>query len=56
MTEHADVIVTRGNLLEITSPVEHVFIDGRRVDHRSDRHTAFYERYRERLQSLSSGR
>jgi len=48
----ADVVVTRGDLLEITSPVVHLMIDGELVDHRADKQTALYERYRERLHKL----
>jgi len=51
----ADVIVTSGDLLEITSSVERMFIDGEPIDHRSDRHTRYYERYRARLHSLQTG-
>ncbi|MDF1837437.1 MAG: amidohydrolase family protein [Planctomycetota bacterium] len=45
----ADVVVTDSHLLEITSKVRHVFIDGERVEHDDNRHTRFYKRYRERL-------
>jgi imidazolonepropionase-like amidohydrolase len=44
----ADVIVTAGDLLEIRSPVEHVFIEGVAADMET-RHTRLYQRYRERL-------
>ena len=50
----ADVVVTSGHLLEITAPVEHLFIDGVHVDHENDRQTKFYERYRKRLRSLKA--
>jgi len=49
----ADVIVTDGDLLEITSAVERVFIDGRDQPMES-RHTRFYEEYRARLQRLNA--
>lgn len=48
----ADVIVTDGHLLEITSPVTEMFIGGVFVDHNNDRQTKLYERYHERLQKL----
>lgn len=48
----ADVVVTRGHLLEIDSPVEHVFIDGVRVEHTDDRHSQLHRRYRRRLEGL----
>lgn len=52
----ADVVVTRGDLLEITSPVEYLFIDGELIDHRDDRQTRFYERYRSRLERRNAQR
>lgn len=51
----ADVIVTDGDLLEITSRVEYVFIDGAQAD-LTNRQTQLYERYRERLHRLQAGR
>jgi len=48
----ADVIVTNGHLLEITSQVTEMFIGGVFVDHNNDRQTKLYERYHERLQRL----
>jgi len=47
----ADVIVTDGDLLEIRSRVEHLFIDGVPVD-LANRQTRLYERYRDRLHRL----
>lgn len=47
--KRADVIVTSGHLLEITSPVEYVFIDGEQVD-LSNRQTRFFEKYSARLE------
>lgn len=47
----ADVVVTNGDLLEITSDVDYVFIDGRQVD-LENRQTRFYERYTKRLERL----
>ena len=50
--KRADVVVTRGHLLEITTPVERLFIDGVEVDPRANRQTELYERYRARLHRL----
>ncbi len=47
----ADVIVTDGDLLEITSRVETMLIDGRPVD-LSNRQTELYERYAARIERL----
>ena len=44
----ADVIVTRGDLLEIRSPVTYSFIGGVRQD-LSNRQTQLYERWKKRL-------
>src|SRR5690606_3801731 len=44
----ADVVVTSGDLLEITSTVDYVFIDGRQVD-LANRQTELRDRYAERL-------
>jgi imidazolonepropionase-like amidohydrolase len=44
----ADVIVTRGDVLEIRSPVTYVFIDGVPQD-LSNRQTQLYERWKKRL-------
>ncbi len=44
----ADVITSSGDLLEIQSSVDYVFIDGTQADP-SNRQTALYERYAERL-------
>ena len=51
----ADVVVTSGDLLEITSTVDYVFIDGRQVD-LSNRQTDLRDRYAERLERLSGDR
>ena len=48
----ADVLVTRGHLLEITSPLELLFIDGVAIDPISDRQTELARRYHERLHRL----
>jgi len=47
----ADVIVTDGDLLEITASVDYVFIDGRQVD-LDNRQTRFFERYSKRLERM----
>ncbi len=49
----ADIVVTDGDLLEITSRVTGLYIDGRPVN-LENRQTRFYERYRGRLQRLQS--
>lgn len=49
----ADVIVTTGDLLEITSDVEYVFVDGRQAD-LENRQTRLYERYSNRLERMQS--
>ncbi|HUG40881.1 MAG TPA: amidohydrolase family protein [Longimicrobiales bacterium] len=43
----ANLIVTDGDPLEITTQVRHLIVDGREVD-TMDRHRALYERYRSR--------
>ncbi len=48
----ADVLVTDGDLLEITSRVEYLFIDGRQVD-LANRQTRLRDRYQARLERLS---
>ena len=49
----ADLIVTDGDLLEIRTHVEALFIDGVQVD-LSNRQTQLYERYRDRLHRLQA--
>jgi len=44
----ADLVITKGHLLDVTVPVRYVFIDGEQVD-MSNRQTRFYEKYRDRL-------
>lgn len=51
----ADVLVTSGDLLEITSTVQYLFIDGRQVD-LANRQTELRDRYSERLERLRDGR
>ena len=50
--KRADVIVTEGHLLEITSRVTDLYIDGRRLNHDDNRHTRLGRRYRERMERL----
>ncbi len=50
----ADVIVTRGEPLDIRSSFECVFIDGVHQD-LSNRQTEFNERYRKRLEKRANG-
>lgn len=54
----ADVVVTRGDLLEIQASVEFMLIDGIEVDPRDNRQERFRQRYEERLRKkrLDSGR
>ncbi|HGY92167.1 MAG TPA: amidohydrolase, partial [Planctomycetes bacterium] len=49
----ADVVITRGDLLETTTPVDAVFIDGALQDVKN-RQTRLYERYRDRLHRLEA--
>jgi imidazolonepropionase-like amidohydrolase len=44
----ADLVITRGDLLDVAVPVEYLFIDGEQVD-LANRQTRFYETYRSRL-------
>ncbi len=53
--KRADVVLCDGELFEPTSRVVGVWIDGRAAS-LSNRHTELYERYRERLRALESGR
>ena len=48
----ADVIVTRGHVLEIDASVSYMFIDGELVAHDDNRHTQLYDRYSKRLERL----
>ena len=47
----ATLLVVEGDPLEITSSLEMMFIQGRRVD-LSSKHTALYEKYRERYRQM----
>jgi imidazolonepropionase-like amidohydrolase len=49
----ADVLVTDGDLLEITTHVEAVFIDGRQVS-LENRQTRLYDEYSRRLERLTA--
>jgi len=50
----ADVLVTDGDLLDLRTRMEYVFIDGVQAD-LSNRQTELYERYRARLARLRAG-
>ena len=50
--KRADVVVTRGHLLEIDQPLTHLFIDGREIDLEDDKQSRLYQRYRARLHRL----
>lgn len=49
----ADVVITDGDPLEISSRTEYVFIDGRQVD-LANRQSRFYDKYRARLRRLQA--
>ena len=51
MGKLADVVVTNGDLLEATTHVEHILIEGKPVD-TGNRQTDLYEYYRARLHRL----
>ena len=51
--KRADVVVTDGDLLETTTAVEAIWIDGRSVDV-GNRQTELYERYKERLERIQA--
>jgi imidazolonepropionase-like amidohydrolase len=48
----ATLIVTDGDVLELTSTVEHVFIQGKKIDLR-DRHKQLYNKYVEKYKQLN---
>lgn len=50
----ANLVISRGSILQATSPVELLVIDGRVVKPES-RHTALAEKYRERLKQVRAG-
>ena len=50
--KRADVVVTRGHLLEIDAACQHLFIDGVEVDLQDDKHSQLNRRYRERLERV----
>jgi imidazolonepropionase-like amidohydrolase len=49
----ADVVVTDGDLLQPTTKILHVLIDGEQIDV-TNRQTELYDRYHDRLQRLQS--
>jgi len=50
----ADLVVTQGDLLEVSVPVRYVFIDGEQVS-LENRQSRFYEKYRSRLLKDAAG-
>jgi cytosine/adenosine deaminase-related metal-dependent hydrolase len=49
--KRATLIVTDGHALEVTSTVEHAFIDGRKID-LSNKQTELRDKYREKYRQL----
>jgi len=49
--KEASLIIADGNLLELSTTVEQVFIQGRRI-HMYDKHRRLYERYQERYSQI----
>lgn len=49
----ADIVITDGDPLEISSRTEYVFIDGKQVD-LANRQSRFYDKYRARLRRLEA--
>lgn len=49
--KEASLIIADGNLLELSTTVEQVFIQGRRI-HMYDKHRRLFERYRERYSQI----
>ncbi|WP_422931057.1 amidohydrolase family protein [Singulisphaera sp. PoT] len=52
--KRANLVISAGNILQPTTEVKAVFINGRPVDTKS-RHTRLYEKYRKRLEEIRSG-
>jgi imidazolonepropionase-like amidohydrolase len=53
--KRANLVLTNGDLLQASTQVLAVFIDGRPLEP-ANKHTRLYERYRERLQDVKAGR
>jgi imidazolonepropionase-like amidohydrolase len=53
--KRANLVVTAGHLLQATTPVKALFIDGQPVAPTS-KHTELYDKYRERLELVRSGK
>jgi imidazolonepropionase-like amidohydrolase len=53
--KRANLVLTNGDLLQASTQVLALFIDGRPLEPAS-KHTRLYERYRERLQDVKAGR
>jgi len=51
----ANVVIANGDILEITSKIEQVYIQGRKSDMR-DKHTRLYEKYEEKYRQLKAGK
>ncbi|AGA29700.1 amidohydrolase family protein [Singulisphaera acidiphila] len=52
--KRADLIITAGHLLQPTTEVKAIFLDGKPIDPES-RHTILYEKYRRRLAEVRAG-
>src|SRR5213078_1995043 len=53
--KRANLVLTDGDLLQASTQVKAIFIDGRPIEPTS-KHTRLYERYRERLKDVKEGR
>jgi imidazolonepropionase-like amidohydrolase len=53
--KRANLVLTNGDMLQASTQVQAVFIDGRPLEATS-KHTKLYERYRERLQEVKDGK
>jgi imidazolonepropionase-like amidohydrolase len=53
--KRANLVLTNGDMLQASTQVEAVFIDGRPLEPTS-KHTKLYERYRERLLEVKEGK
>jgi hypothetical protein len=51
----ANLVLTTGDLLQVSAQVQTVFIDGKPLEPTS-KQTRLYERYRERLREVKDGR
>jgi imidazolonepropionase-like amidohydrolase len=53
--KRANLVLTDGDVLQATTQVKLLFIDGKPLEPTS-KHTRLYERYRERLREVKEGR